>query len=300
MQNNRWYPHLTHVMSGAVAGAAATIITCPLDVIKTRLQVQRASATMGPAFNGVSTFSGTLRATWHREGLRGFYHGAGTTMLALVPNWAIYFATYSESKRLLTEGFGYEENAKTHMISAVMAGITTDIFVNPLWLIKTRLQTQEMRGRIIYRGIWHAFRKIVRGEGVLALWHGLSPQIVGVLHVAVQFPLYEKLKLYLRQRKGEEELNWLELVAASSGAKVVASVAAYPHEVVRARFQHQHHTDHDKYHSLRDVIARIPKEEGWLSFYRGMGTNLLRVLPSCAVTFTVYELVQRHLSTPIH
>lgn len=42
-----------------------------------------------------------------------------------------------------------------------------------------------------------------------------------------------------------------------------------------------------------DATRRIFAEEGWQGFYRGMGTNLLRVTPACAITFTTYEMLVR-------
>lgn len=35
---------------------------------------------------------------------------------------------------------GFEEGPLVHVASAVTAAIITDVFVNPLWMIKTRLQ----------------------------------------------------------------------------------------------------------------------------------------------------------------
>ncbi len=45
-----------------------------------------------------------------------------------------------------------------------------------------------------YRGTLHAFQTIVKEEGVTALFKGLTPQLFGLGHVAVQFPMYEYLK----------------------------------------------------------------------------------------------------------
>lgn len=54
--------------------------------------------------------------------------------------------------------------------------------------------------------------------------------MVGVLHVVIQFPLYEVLKTNLAARhvgsENPEELSPVELIAASAISKMVASTGA--------------------------------------------------------------------------
>jgi len=45
-----------------------------------------------------------------------------------------------------------------------------------------------------YRNTLEAFTSIYRTEGFQAFYKGLLPSLMGVCHVAVQFPLYEKAK----------------------------------------------------------------------------------------------------------
>ena len=46
-----------------------------------------------------------------------------------------------------------------------------------------------------YRNTLDAVVKIYRSEGVGAFYKGILPSLMGVSHVAVQFPLYEQLKM---------------------------------------------------------------------------------------------------------
>ena len=50
-----------------------------------------------------------------------------------------------------------------------------------------------------YRHTLDAFLTIYRTEGVSAFYRGLFPSLLGIAHVAVQFPLYEKLKIWARE-----------------------------------------------------------------------------------------------------
>ena len=43
-------------------------------------------------------------------------------------------------------------------------------------------------------------------------------------------------------------------------------------------------------------MRQIWKTEGLRGFYAALDTTLVRAVPSCAVTFTTYELIKRELN----
>lgn len=63
---------------------------------------------------------------------------------------------------------------------------------------------------------------------------------------------------------------------------MIASVATYPHEVLRTRLQIQ--KTHGAYEGIVATFKRILAEEGYRGFYRGMGVNLMRTVPASALT----------------
>lgn len=116
---------------------------------------------------------------------------------------------------------GYQPIAREHpwslhILSAMTAGATSTICTNPLWVIKTRfmvrstsndgillsmtcgLQTQPFTERR-YRHTLDAILTIYQTEGWRAFFRGLLPSLFGIMHVAVQFPLYEQLKTWSRE-----------------------------------------------------------------------------------------------------
>lgn len=218
---------------------------------------------------------------------------------------------------------------------------------NPIWVIKTRLMSQSPSGsglqftlfpkpgntptaRPTLQGSWHykstldAARKMYTSEGMAAFYSGLTPALLGLSHVAVQFPTYEFLKKsFTGQGMGEAPRNeeeagsqLLGVLSASILSKILASGATYPHEVIRTRLQTQRRpvageqylqgagcrstsgtwNQGLKYRGIMQTIRTILHEEGWRAFYAGLGTNMMRAVPAATVTMLTYESVMRRLN----
>ncbi|EMC97053.1 hypothetical protein BAUCODRAFT_436539 [Baudoinia panamericana UAMH 10762] len=249
--------------AGATAGMASGLVTCPLDVIKTKLQAQggfttlaghRGGAEAGHLYHGLL---GTARTIAAEDGLRGFYRGLGPMLLGYLPTWAVYMAVYDSSRDYFYKhGFAERESDKwfARIYASLTAGACSTLATNPIWVIKTRLMSQVSRSASDgartpwqYASTLDAARQMWRAEGVAAFYSGLTPALLGLTHVAIQFPLYE----YFKQRftglemgespaaAGSEARNTLGILAATFLSKICATSATYPHEVVRTRLQTQ-------------------------------------------------------------
>jgi len=295
--------------AGAAGGAAAAILTAPLDMAKVRLQNQNNAGRQ--IYRGTI---GTLSTIFKQEGIRGWYTGLGTSLFALCPNWAIQFTFYSEFKGLWASRLGLKDGPTLHLMSAIPAGWGTDLCCQPLWLAKTRLMTQQQQSilsssstsssssshaarappQLEYRNTFHTLSTVVRQEGVLSLYRGLSAQLLwNSFTLSIQFPMYERLKLAFAEHYDlpKEKLQPWHLLISSASAKVIATTTTYPLETVRTRRQSQRHV----HTSMSHTITSMLRTEGWRCFYQGLFTNMCRVVPSASVTFTIYELVYRRL-----
>jgi len=171
---------------------------------------------------------------------------------------------------------------------------------NPIWVVKVRLFTTPPNDPAAYRGLWHGLWSVGRTEGLRGLYRGTSLALFGVSNGALQFMAYEEMKKWgfarLRRRAATQGVEFDETSAKltntaytlmSGASKLVALTATYPYQVVRARIQNN--AQAHLYPTIPICIARTWKDEGVRGFYRGLATNLVRVLPGTCVTFVVYE-----------
>jgi solute carrier family 25 folate transporter 32 len=348
-------PSLHSMVAGAGAGLVSSIATCPLDVVKTTLQAQSV-ARGDKGYEGVTK---TIMRIYRQSGLRGFYRGLGPTIGGYLPTWGIYFTVYDFIKdRLRRVPLAVAHPDMSHVVAAMTAGATGTILTNPLWVVKTRFMAQAILPPTAkrYRNTVQAFYTIYKNEGLRAFYKGLLPSLFGVSHVAVQFGLYEKSKSWA-SREGRQ-LTPTAILACSAFSKMVASLATYPHEVLRTRIQVQRNRPagppqptrppepvgsgpvgapagsssrvshatlysplvtgseppypekmeqpmsgngrlrrwHPKRGGIIDVCRLIYRQDGWRGFYRGLSINLVRTVPSSAVTMLSYELIMRNLA----
>jgi len=193
----------------------------------------------------------------------------------------------------------------------------TGVLIDLLACSLPHCQTQSPQ-EVRYRHTLDAALTIYRSEGFRAFYRGLVPSLLGILHVAVQFPLYEQLKIVARkhlslssftlfsfrpiqflghflERGSDVPLSNQTILLCSAMAKMTASIATYPHEVVRTRLQTEKRpliteTSSDgmiKAQSPRGIVnttIKIIRVEGWSGLYKGLSINLFRTVPNSAVT----------------
>lgn len=294
-------------LSGACAGLVSSIVTCPLDVLKTRLQVRTERSSGKFARGGFQGVMGVAKKIWTEDGPLGFYRGLGAIILGYLPTWAIYFCVYDTGKRYFSEHTPLQHTHPfaTHIASAMLAGATSTTCTTPMWVVKTRtmLQTASVPKNEQFRNPIDAFIKIYRSEGLTAFYKGLLPSLLGVFHVVVQFPLYEHFKSLMPEFKRGEPLSPGAILLCSSGSKMLASMATYPHEVLRTRLQmvpkytSKDGVVHKQYASFTQTFWSILRFEGIAGFYRGMGVNLVRTVPNSGLTILTYEVIMHYLTT---
>ncbi|MCJ1351867.1 MAG: mitochondrial thiamine pyrophosphate transporter [Icmadophila ericetorum] len=167
-------------ISGATGGAAATTLTYPLDLLRTRFAAQ------GPQ-KVYKSLLGSVRDIAREEGPKGFFRGLGAGVGQIVPYMGLFFSTYEALRPTFSHldlPFGSGDAT-----AGVLASIISKTGVFPLDLIRKRLQVQgPTRAKfadgmvpVYMRGVWSTGRSIVGVEGWRGLYRGLA---VGLLKAA--------------------------------------------------------------------------------------------------------------------
>lgn len=162
--------YMSHFLAGSIAGFAQSIICSPMELAKTRLQVQMDMI-------GAKKFSGPtqcLSYIYQCEGMRGIFRGLGATALRDVPGFSLYFVSYEYLMRLKRDpGIAYT------LFSGGTAGAFSWVLTIPIDVVKSRLQTDGMTGDCRkYTGMIDCFQKSYASEGTAFLTRGLSSTLL--------------------------------------------------------------------------------------------------------------------------
>lgn len=207
---------------------------------------------------------------------------------------------------------------------ATVSGAALVFMTNPIWLVKVRMQLQMKRASeqlhtnkvTQYGGFVDAIRTIVRKEGFWALYKGTGPALLLTSHGGVQFVMYEFLRKHFhfaRAQRSQDASVWhrfensLGYLTMGAASKIVASTVTYPLQVVKSRMQQPSsfveltstgdvRVVERHYSGLVATVGRIWKKEGIVGFFKGAIPNAIRVAPSAAVTFVVYESIMDFLT----
>ncbi|EFQ29468.1 hypothetical protein CGRA01v4_14694 [Colletotrichum graminicola] len=325
-----------HFVAGGVGGMTAATLTAPLDVLKTRLQSDFYQAQLRASHQARSQALGSLSplrvALFHLretfqilgsvykiEGPRALFKGLGPNLVGVIPARSINFYTYGNGKRLIAEySNGGNEAAWVHLSAGILAGVTTSTVTNPIWLVKTRLQLDKnvanQKGGLHkrqYRNSVDCIKQVLRTEGFKGLYKGMSASYLGVAESTLQWVLYEQIKNKLAAREkriiasGREKnlwdqtVDWMGNAGAAGGAKLVAAILAYPHEVARTRLRQAPLANGQlKYTGLWQCFRVVWIEEGVMGLYGGLTPHLMRTVPSAAIMFGMYEGILRIFGAP--
>ena len=153
--------------------------------------------------------------------------------------------------------------------------------------------------------MWRCIASIYKQYGFLGFYRGLSASYFGISETVIHFVIYEhakkRLRVYRQHTGLEKNLTghniFSDFMIAAGFSKTVASIIAYPHEVVRTRLRQEEVNGRRKYKSFFQTLSLIFREEGRKGLYAGLGTQLVRQVPNSSIMFMTYETMVGLLCT---
>ncbi|XP_035423838.1 solute carrier family 25 member 34 [Cygnus olor] len=290
-------PPAADLVLGAAAGCMACVLTNPLEVVKTRLQLQgelRAPGTYPRPYRGVLRAAG---AVCRADGLRGLQKGLAAGLLYQGLMNGVRFYCYSCA---LAAGWtGWPGGT---VVAGAVAGAVGAFVGSPAYLVKTHLQAQTLAAVAVghqhnHESISSAFESIYRQHGVAGLWRGVSGAVPRVaVGSAAQLATFASAKDWVCQHQWFGEGSWATVLAGGMVSGVAVAVTMTPFDVVSTRLYNQP-VDADGtgklYRGFWDCFVQISSKEGLLGLYKGIGAVYLRLGPHTVLSLFFWDELRK-------
>ncbi|CAN1169230.1 Adenine nucleotide transporter BT1, chloroplastic/mitochondrial [Linum perenne] len=186
------------LIAGACAGVTSTLCTYPLELVKTRLTIQRG------VYKGiVDAFMKILQ----EEGPGELYRGLAPSLIGVVPYAATNYFAYDTLRKAYRKILKQEKigNIETLLIGSA-AGAISSSATFPLEVARKQMQVGALSGRQVYKNVIHALMCILEKDGIRGLYKGLGPSCMKLVPAAgISFMCYEACKKILVDDDQEQE-----------------------------------------------------------------------------------------------
>jgi len=268
-------------MSGAIAGGLESTITWPTEYTKTLLQLQKNNKI--PQYSGVIDCA---KQQIRKHGPIGLYRGLAPALTFAIPKAGIRFGSYSFFQNL----FG-EKTPIKNLGAGMMAGAVEAILVvTPQETIKTKLI--EMNS-----GFYNGVKSIIQTNGFRGFYNGLVPTIIKQsTNQGLRFMSFGLYKNNVLKYTNSNELTTYQALCGGMVSGCISTLFNNPIDVIKTRMQG---LESKQYINTQDCVKKIIKKEGLITFYKGIGPRLMRVIPGQGIIFASYEKISHMLETII-
>lgn len=190
---------------GSISGLSATMITYPLDVVKTRMVVNHVNKSNAYYKGYIDITKKIIRD----EGVLAFYKGLLPSAIGI----SMYSGGLFMAYELVIVSLGkpiWEITPKEHFISGCIAAIFAQTFSFPFDTIRKKMHAQSktvhayMRPDIEFSGMIDAFRQTIKKNGFVGLWSGNFANLLKVLPFAgTTFMVYASCKKHFMTNENE-------------------------------------------------------------------------------------------------
>ncbi|KAL8662387.1 MAG: hypothetical protein Q9202_004782 [Teloschistes flavicans] len=323
-------PALGHATAGSIGAATSNLVTYPLALIVTRLQIQRSlhRECTEPAEGGYRSLGDAIAKIYKSEdGFAGFYAGLVPDTIKTIADSFLFFLAYNylRQTRLKARGTSTKHLAVVDELAVgFVAGAFSKLWTTPIANVVTRQQAASMMSRSQHpqdkkSSIRSVVLKIRSEKGIQGFWSGYSASLILTLNPSITFLLFETLKrLFIHRRKRSNPPPQATfLIAAIS--KAIASTITYPFSLAKSRAQAPSKTTEEKdtegkgtaetvdeetrsaawkpktrtTSNVFSTILQIARTEGLGGLYEGLSGEVLKGFFSHGFTMLVKQAVHR-------
>ncbi|XP_022766193.1 mitochondrial succinate-fumarate transporter 1 [Durio zibethinus] len=290
MESKKSIPPYMKAISGSFGGIVEACCLQPIDVIKTRLQLDRTGN-----YKGIIHCGATVSRT---EGLRALWKG----LTPFATHLTLKYALRMGSNAVLQSAFKDSATGTLSNQGRVLAGFGAGVLealviVTPFEVVKIRLQQQKGLSPALlkYKGPIHCARTIMREEGLFGLWAGAAPTIMrNGTNQAVMFTAKNAFDVILwKKHEGDGKVlqPWQSMISGFL-AGTAGPVCTGPFDVVKTRLMAQSRDGGElKYKGMIHAIRTIYAEEGLLILWKGLLPRLMRIPPGQAIMWAVADQI---------
>jgi len=268
-------PPWGNALAGATGAVLANALVYPLDIVKTRLQVQikRKPDDSTPLTVNSVHYASTMDALSKivdDEGLMGLYSGINGALIGVASTNFAYFYWYSVVRTLYlsTQTLPKPPTTAIELSLGAVAGAVAQVFTIPVSVVTTRQQTQP---KIERKGLLDTGREVVNSEdGWTGLWRGLKASLVLVVNPAITYGAYQRLKDLIYP--GKTHLRPFEAFFLGALSKSIATIVTQPLIVAKVGLQSRPPPARQgkPFKSFVEVMKFIIENEGPLALFKGL------------------------------
>jgi len=270
-------------VAGATGAVIANALVYPLDIVKTRLQVQVKRKPTDPVPTGVDATH--YNSTWDaiskiaaEDGISGLYAGINGALIGVASTNFAYFYWYSVVRTLYlsSQKMPAPPGTLVELSLGAVAGAVAQVFTIPVAVVTTRQQTQGKGER---KGMIDTGRDVINSEdGWSGLWRGLKASLVLVVNPAITYGAYQRLREVIYP--GKANLKPWEAFLLGAMSKSLATIATQPLIVAKVGLQSKPPPSREgkPFKSFIEVMQFIVKNEGLLGLFKGIAPQISKGL----------------------
>nr|XP_047144479.1 mitochondrial uncoupling protein 4 [Hydra vulgaris] len=280
-----------------VAASVAESVTFPLDITKTRLQMQGEHASNIKYF----AYRGMLKTGYGiviEEGLMSLWRGLTPAILRhfVYTGCRMGCYEYLRDNIMKKNVDGYFPLWKSIIAGMSMGGLA-QFLASPTDLVKVQMQMEGKRllqgHKKRYKNTFHAFKVIANENGIKGLWKGWLPNVQRAALVngcLGDLTTYDSVKHFLLRNTRLTD-NWTTHGLSSICSGFVAAILSTPADVVKTRIMN----NPEAYNGSMDCLIKAIQHEGFISLYKGFLPTWYRMAPWSLTFWLTFEQI-RHLS----